>query len=71
MSDSNKLLARRNFLKVGGIVAVSAPFVALKQIVDITKERKEPLEIIQEGQILTAKHYAEVVTRINDLELRQ
>jgi hypothetical protein len=71
MSDSNKLLARRNFLKVGGIVAVSAPFVALKQIVDIAKERKEPIATPYDGQVLTAKYLADIVERINDLELRQ
>lgn len=71
MNDTSKLLGRRNFLRAGGIVAVSAPFVALKQIVDIAKERKEPIAAPYDGQVLTAKYLADIVERINDLELRQ
>lgn len=71
MSDSSKLLARRNFLKLSGVVAVTVPFVAVTKIIDIGKERKEPIKTPYDGQILTTKYMADIVERINDLESRQ
>ena len=71
MSNENKIMARRNFLKVSSIVAVATPFLAIKQIVDVTKERKEPIATPYDGQLLTTKYFADIVERINDLELRQ
>ena len=71
MSEQSKLLARRNFLKLSGVVAVTAPFVAVTKIIDIGKERKEPIKTPYDGQLLTTKYMADIVERINDLESRQ
>ena len=44
MIEQSKLLARRNFLKLSGVVAVTAPFVAVTKIIDIGKERKQSIK---------------------------
>jgi hypothetical protein len=71
MNDSSKLLARRNFLKLSVVVAVTAPFMAVTKIIDIGKVRKEPIKAPYAGQLLTTKYMADIVERINDLESRQ
>jgi hypothetical protein len=61
---------RRSFLSKGTIIAVSAPLLATKAVVDLTREKKEPLQELESGQILTAQFMNDLIERINDLENR-
>jgi hypothetical protein len=61
---------RRNFLSSGTVIAIAAPFMATKAIVDLTREKQKPLPELKSGQILTAQFMNELVDRINELENR-
>jgi len=61
---------RRDFVKGTVTASVIAPFIAVGKIVELSKERKEPLQPLPNGSVLTSEYFAEVVNRINELETR-
>jgi hypothetical protein len=61
---------RRNFLSKGAVLGISVPLIATKALVDATREKKNPVEPVVSGQVLTAHYINELAARINDLENR-
>lgn len=61
---------RRKFLTSSAILGISTPLIATKAIVDLTRQRKEPIPTKQAGDILTSDFINELVNRINELESR-
>ncbi len=62
---------RRDFLKVLGVGAVCAPYLATTTVIaDAVQERRrppQPLPVLPDGGVLTAEHYQQMTERVNAL----
>lgn len=48
----------------------ATPIVAAAKVIEVAKEKNEPLEPLPYGSVLTSEYIAEIVSRVNQLEER-
>jgi hypothetical protein len=61
---------RRTFLRSAGSVAAISPLVLMSKLADIGRQKREPMQPMKTGQVLTASYLNEITERINELEQR-
>jgi len=59
---------RRAFIRNASSVAIVSPFIVASKLADISRPKREPIEQMKTGQVLTAAYINEIAERINELE---